>query len=71
MSFLKIWIYFLSLGVCLLPFRSDGSLIMTDIVGMLFSNRIIGFVFSATLLFLFLPFTVPYSIANIINKNKK
>lgn len=70
MSFFKLWICFVILALSLLPFRSDGKIVILEILGMLFTNRLIGFIFSALVLFIFLPFTVPYSIKNIINKNK-
>jgi hypothetical protein len=71
MLFIKVWIWFLSISLCLIPFRTDGRILIMEILTMLFSNRLTGFVFSAILLFIFLPFTVPHSINNIINKNKK
>ncbi len=70
MPFFKLWTCFVLLALLLLPFRNDGKIVITEILGMLFTNRLIGLIFSALVLFIFLPFTVPYSIKNIINKNK-
>jgi hypothetical protein len=71
MIFIKIWIWFLCISLSLIPFRTDARLLIMEILTMLFSHKLIGFIFSATILFIFLPFTVPHSINNIINKNKK
>ena len=66
---LKFWGFAWLLSVLLLTFRKDFKPISVEIISMLIVNNAFTFIISVLLIYAILPFTIPYSIANILKND--
>jgi hypothetical protein len=62
-----VWTYLVIISLVLIPFRTDGYLVVADIRKLLFSS-LLGFVITSIMMFLFLPFFLIDTIQNITRK---
>jgi len=68
--FFKVWSVFWILSILLIFLRSDNFFILSKIFGMLFVENIFSFIVSVVLIYAVTPFTIPFSIYNIIKNIK-
>jgi len=68
--FLKFWSICWIFSILLILLRSDNFFILSKIFGMLFVENVFSFILSVVLIYAITPFTIPFSIYNII-KNRK
>lgn len=62
-----VWAYLAIISLILIPFRTDGYLVVTDIKKLLFGS-LLGFIITSVMMFLFLPFFLIDTIQNITRK---
>lgn len=67
---IEFWSYAWVLSVILLSLRDDNKGIFIEIMAMLLLPNFFTFIVSVVLIYAILPFTIPYSIANILKKRK-
>jgi hypothetical protein len=67
-GFVKYWILLAFIGYILLCFRKDSKIILNDIKRLTFDKFPYSILFIICLLF-YLPFSIVYSIKNILNGN--
>ncbi len=68
--FLKFWSICWILSILLIFLRSDNFFILSKIFGMLIVENIFSLIVSIVLIYAITPFTIPFSIYNIIKNIK-
>jgi hypothetical protein len=66
-SIFIVWTYLSIISLILIPFRTDGFIIMADIRKLLFGS-LLAFIITSVMLFLFLPLLLIDTVQNIIRK---
>lgn len=61
----KFWNVCFVFSLLLIALRTDAKEMFFEIFGTLFIQGILSFIFSSILIYVLLPFTIPYSIINI------
>jgi hypothetical protein len=62
---LKFWNVCFVFSLLLMALRTDAKEMFFEIFGRLFVQGILSFIFSVIMIYVLLPFTIPYSIVNI------
>lgn len=69
--FLKIWALLVIVGMVLILFRSDAYRVGEDIDSYFYKKQLHIKIVTVILLILVVPFSIPYSLANILTNKKK
>jgi hypothetical protein len=70
-NFLYLWVILFWISFFLILFRSDSLRVYEDLDLYFKKRKFIFWLFNAFILFCIMPFSIPYSIANIFHNKKK